>query len=272
MAVQRRRTPRPTLDKPWRNDFSTVPAEARRAARYTLQLVANRPECLDRLEDPDFTGALWALCLPLIDPAVLSSLQATWEVGTAEDASDEDDAYDIDDLPDFLGSRDHSRLNRKFARHARSYLDRILRPVPAPVLARLALQDGQAPTHPGVTVLAECVGLSDDDTALLDFAEKRGQIPCFATFLRELKSQGLRANFNHLAAALNIPLAHIKQALHRRSPLRQLALLRPTRSLRKKFRRFTTALLITRTDRADAARAGLSGALRQTVSHVVTQP
>ena len=230
MAVQRRRTPRPTLDKPWRNDFSTVPAEARRAARYTLQLVANRPECLDRLEDPDFTGALWALCLPLIDPAVLSSLQATWEVCTAEDASNEDDAYDIDDLPDFLGSRDHSRLNRKFARHARSYLDRILRPVPAPVLARLALQDGQAPTHPGVTVLAECVGLSDDDTALLDFAEKRGQIPCFATFLRELKSQGLRANFNHLAAALNIPLARIKQALHRRSPLRQLALLRPTRS------------------------------------------
>lgn len=89
MAVQRRRTPRPTLDKPWRNDFSTVPAEARRAARYTLQLVANRPECLDRLEDPDFTGALWALCLPLIDPAVLSSLQATWEVCTAEDASNE---------------------------------------------------------------------------------------------------------------------------------------------------------------------------------------
>ena len=42
------RTPRPSMRCPWRADFSVVPAEQRRAGRYALQLLTQRPELLGR--------------------------------------------------------------------------------------------------------------------------------------------------------------------------------------------------------------------------------
>ena len=232
MAVQRRRSPRPSLYAPWRTDFSSVPADTLRAARYALQLVNGRPESLKRLDDPDFTSALWTLCLPLLDPSILSSLQTAWSIKPDESTSDadEDEDFASDDLPDCLYGRSLGRVHHKYAHHVRAYLNRILRPVPDAVLTRIAHQDGQAPTHPGIAALARCAGLSADEVAVLDFAEKRGQLPHFATFLRELRLQGLRTNFDYLSAALALPMANLKPVLSPRGPLHQLALLRPVRS------------------------------------------
>lgn len=235
MAVQRRRTPRPSLYQPWRSDFSVVPAEARRAARYALQLVSGRPESLKRMDDSDFTGALWTLCLPLLEPSILSSLQAAWNDKGDDDPSNDDEdgdhlEFDCDDLPDFLCGRSQGRVDQKYSRQVRSYLNRILRPVPDAVLTRLAQQDGLTPIYPGIAALSRCASLSDHEVMVLDFAGTRGQHLPFATFLRELRSQGLRTNLDYLSAALAMPLEHLKPVLSQRGTLRQLALLRPARS------------------------------------------
>jgi len=232
MAVSSRlpRAARPSSRSPWRTDFSTLPAEQRRAGRYALQLITQRTELLERLEDSDFLGALWALCLPLIEPRVLAQLQTKWQQKEEQESEGADDAFCDDDLPDFLCPPKRRSLRGLPGQRMRAYLADVLRRVPLPVLQRLAIQDGAAPTHPSVAVIADCTGLDAVETAILDFAEKRAHTPAFSDFLRETQCAGQRKNYACLAAALDVPLAEIKRALGRKSTLRVLQLLRVGRS------------------------------------------
>jgi transitional endoplasmic reticulum ATPase len=227
MPVQSRppRALRPSRRSPWRSDFSVVPAEQRRAGRYALQLITRRPALLGRLEDADFLGALWTLCLPLIEPRVLAELQASWQAPVAKDASDSDDFDDDDALDAFLGTPARRLLRGRPGQRMRRELAAILARVPSTVLRRLAAQDGSAPTHPSVVVIAASAGLDAVETAILDFAEKRAQAPAFGDFLRETQCAGLRDNYACLAAALALPESALKQALGRTGALRSLQLL-----------------------------------------------
>lgn len=222
------RTPRPSMRCPWRADFSVVPAEQRRAGRYALQLLTQRPELLGRLEDSDFLGALWALCVPLIEPRVLVTLTAQWqkkeerEVETGDSA---EDAFCDDDLPDFLVAPSRRSLRGVPGQRMRAYLADTLASIPKTTLQRLAAQDGTTPTHPSVAVIATSAGLNLVETAILDFAEKRTQTPAFGDFLRESQCSGLRNNYACLAAALDQPISALQQALGRTGSLRSLQLL-----------------------------------------------
>lgn len=222
------RTPRPSMRSPWRADFSVVPAEQRRAGRYALQLLTQRPELLGRLEDSDFLGALWALCVPLIEPRVLVTLTAQWqkkeerEVETGDSA---EDAFCDDDLPDFLVAPSRRSLRGVPGQRMRAYLADTLASIPKTTLQRLAAQDGTTPTHPSVAVIATSAGLNPVETAILDFAEKRTQTPAFGDFLRESQCSGLRNNYACLAAALDQPISALQQALGRTGSLRSLQLL-----------------------------------------------
>ncbi|WP_374480823.1 AAA family ATPase [Zoogloea sp.] len=220
------RKPRPSRRVPWRTDFREIPAEQRRAGRYALQLVASRPALLSRLQDADFLSALWVLCLPLIEPAVLGQLQAEWRSKRSVRADEDGDDDWEDDLPDFLSTPSRRELRGQPGRHIRAYLAELLAEVPDALLERLAEQDGTAPTHPGVAVIAASTALDPVETALLDFVEKRVQTPAFSDFLRESQSCGSRDNFACVAAALGLEPAAIKNALGRAGTLRKLQLLR----------------------------------------------
>ena len=219
---------RTSKTSPWRRDFATVPAETRRAGRYALQMLRGQPALLRRLADSDFTAALWALCLPLLDPAVLARLEAEWSARRNIDDDDDDDGDD--GLPAFLLSPDRRHLRGPRGRRVRAFLADALARVPEGVYARLARQDGSRPTHPGVALIAECAGLDATETAVLDFIDKRVQMPVFSTLLRETGSNGLRDNLANLAAALDTPATSLKQVFGRAGTLRQLGLIRPPRA------------------------------------------
>lgn len=218
------RAARPSMRSPWRADFSVVAVEQRRAGRYALQLLSQRPELLGRLADSDFLGALWALCVPLIEPRVLVALKTQWEQKEDHEEEDwDDEAFCAEDLPNPL----LRRRNRRGVpgQRMRAYLAATLARIPKATLQRLAAQDGTTPTHPSVAVIALSAGLTPIEMAILDFAEKRAQIPAFSDFLRETQCSGLRNNYACLAAALDQPVSELQQALGRSGSLRSLQLL-----------------------------------------------
>lgn len=220
----------PSKRSPWRHDFSSVTPESRRAGRYALQLVSGSPEVLRRLQDTDFLGALWILCLPLIDPAVLAQLHMEWRSSNTTEETDDDNDFELDDLPDLLGAPARSRLGGLSRRVVRSYLQSLLVRIPRTLLRRLAEQDGNLPTHPSVALIAESAGLDGVETMVLDLVEKRALTPHFGDFLRETSCSGLRDNYRYLASALAMSVPQVKQALSRSSTLRSLGLLRPPRA------------------------------------------
>lgn len=225
----------PNKNTPWRRDFSTVPAEFRRAGRYALQLVNGAPEVLGRLRDSDFLSALWCMCLPLIDPVVLTQLRAEWRSSNGsgnegEDEGEDEYNFELGDLPDFLRIPERHRLRGVSLRLVRSYLQDILGRPHRSMLRRLSEQDGNLPTLPSVALIAECAGLDSVETMILDIVEKRALTPRFGDFLRETSCSGLRDNYRYLASALAVPVPQIKQAFSRNSTLRGLGLLRPPRA------------------------------------------
>ncbi|WP_295578600.1 hypothetical protein [uncultured Lamprocystis sp.] len=58
----------------WRTDFTTVPAAARRAARYALQLAHGDMRLCHDLKDANVLDALWELTLPLLDQDAVAAL------------------------------------------------------------------------------------------------------------------------------------------------------------------------------------------------------
>ena len=213
----------PSKRSPWRRDFSSVSPEARRVGRYVLQLLSGAPELLHRLQDSDFLGALWAHCLPLLDPEVLAELYAEWAPATADD---DEDCLDPGGLPPFLRTPGRQNLAGLSRQRVRSYLRGLLGKIPRTLLRRLATQDGRQPTHPSVRLVADCAGLDAVETQILDFAEKRALAPLFGDFLRETQSGGMRSNYAFVASALGLPVAELKRAFGRSGTLRNLGLLR----------------------------------------------
>ena len=58
----------------WSKDFATVPAPARRAARYALQLIRGHGGVQTLLQNRHLLGALWQVTMPLLDPEAVADL------------------------------------------------------------------------------------------------------------------------------------------------------------------------------------------------------
>ena len=209
----------------WLSSFADVPAPALRSARYALQIMARCPELHHRLSDDDFLAALWAICLPIVDPSALAKVQADWLLPTA----DEDDGSDRNDNG-FPGrwqrrrSRPEPLLDGVPGERMRGFLTERFRAVPDTLLKRLAAADSGGPSHPSVAVLASSGGLQAIETAIVDFVEKKTTIPKFSVFLREA---GVETNLGHyacLAAALDEPVRLLKRQFHHTGSLRALRL------------------------------------------------
>lgn len=218
------------LRAPWCKDFSDVPAALRRAGHYALRLIAYRRELHRRLQDDDFLGALWMLTRPLFDPAKLALLELDW-VRNDDEAAEDDDGLEYD--------RPRRRL--RFHRvecplleglpgeRMREYLIARFTAIPDSLIERLAADDGNTPTHPGIAVLASCAGLDPIETFLMDFVEKKGGVRYFREFLRETGFETQRENVESLSVMGNAPLAEVQARLRRSGPLSRLDLVRRAR-------------------------------------------
>lgn len=223
-----------TLRSPWRKNLSTVEPLTLRTARYALQIHARNPQRRVRLRDDDFLGALWSLSVPLIEPAVLDTLRTYWMRAENEREAEDDIDFDDSEYPDFYRGRKIRRqktgtlLDGAPGERMRSYLIARFSAIPDNLLAKLATADSQLPTHPTVSVLADCAGLDTVDQRILDFVEKRETVNHFKVFLRESVCEGMRDNVLCLEAALDVPAADIKRRLTRSSPLALLGLVKRT--------------------------------------------
>lgn len=207
-------TIRHTLGTPWRRDFANVEPALRRAARYVLQMMARCPNLLGRIEDRSLLAVAWSLVLPLVDVAALARIDAE-RCRPDSDPEDKGDVKSISGrglLPGAAGERMCDDLVRWFTT------------LPDALLTTLAASDGCAPTHPSVAVLARSVGLDCDETAVLDFLEKKQTVAEFGLFLRWSGFTRVNDKYASLGAALDLPVAQVKRALRRSSPLRTLHL------------------------------------------------
>lgn len=197
----------------WSDDFSTVSPRERRVARYVLQIVSRVERMQGQLKDnDDFLLYAWKLIMPLFNPARLAVLEA-YGMGPAEG----------EPVPSAEGD---PLLSGLAAGRMPAYLVEFFALIDDAVLQRLAAADGVAPTHVSVAVLAQCMGLSEFDTQILDFIEKKESVKRFRLFLREAGSTSRREHFLCLAAALDGSLRRVKASLQPGAPLCLLQLVR----------------------------------------------
>ena len=183
----------------WRQDFTSVDPGARRLARYLLQLMQWNPKHFD---GQDELAMAWDMVAVLIDETAADALCLN-----RQDDEDEDDGTPI---------------RRRLQRWQRAFL---LHP-PTGLLERLAREDGDAPTNPCIAMLAHLLGLSDADTRVLDFVEKRHSIARFGTFLRTAENADTVTNHRRLATMLGLTLVETRTSLAARSVLRTNQLIR----------------------------------------------
>lgn len=212
------------VDTVWLSDFTPVPASARRTARYALQMIARCPDLHLRLRDDDFLGPLWMLTLPLIDPVEQDALMAEWMR-----PDDTERHPDLDAANSSAGRRRRLRNQDPFLLGApgermREDLIDLFSAVPEAVLERLAKEDGTAPAHVSVAVLAQCVGLDEIDAMILDFVEKKDSSRYFRPFLRGTSSESPRDHYTLVSAALGVPAATLKGRFQPNATLPRLQL------------------------------------------------
>ncbi|WP_295393158.1 ATP-binding protein [uncultured Thiodictyon sp.] len=224
----------------WRTDFTTVPAAARRAARYALQLVRGDARLRQDLKDSDVLAALWELTLPLLDPdavVALLSLYADSECHWTPPGAVDWEAWD-----NVQGAR---RLDYHIARSAddgrgevpspplgaaelRERLRTFFRTLPRRVLRRLAQADAAAPTSATIALLGEALALDATAVRMLDFLEQRELVDPLRLLLRaNVRTSGRissRINLGRLATLLGLDRAITQSALARCAPLRALGL------------------------------------------------
>jgi len=210
---------------PWRKDFFQLSPVARRAARYALQIVARCPFVHPRLHDDDFLGALWALTLPLVEPARLVHLQTAWLRPERESELDDEEGRPLRRRMR-RGTEESPLLDGVPGARMRDFLIARFTAIPEGLLAQLVQADGHSPTHPSVTVLAHCAGLDEIECRILDFIEKKEAVPYFRTFLREAGRDTSRDNYACLSAALDVRTPDLQSRLYRRNPLASLALVK----------------------------------------------
>ena len=217
---------RSALRSPWRKSFADVAPSARRAARYALQMVARCPKLHARLHEDEFLGALWGLSLPLIDPDKLAKLRDDWYRDVRPEKQEVFDGQNfIFTGRSYARPEEHELPSGMAGVRMREYLLARFMAIPNKLLKRLALADGEAPTHQSVVVLAESIGLNAVERHVLDFLEKKETILPFRLFLRESGSDGVREHHAYLAAALDVPLAELQQCLQRQGTLTTLDLI-----------------------------------------------
>ncbi len=211
----------------WRKDFSTVPADSRRAARHALQMVARCPFLHPRLADEDFLGALWMLALPLVDPNALARRQAFWQrPDTRPGEDDGDGGSPPTHRRKHLGLNVHPLPGGVPGARMRAELEKLFRKLPDTLLRRLAAADGRAPTNEAIAVLAQTAGLDDVETAILDFVDKKIHTAGFRELLREACNSRTRDHYACLSAALDVPMRELKPRLRRSASLYMLQLVR----------------------------------------------
>ncbi|WP_295392747.1 ATP-binding protein [uncultured Thiodictyon sp.] len=223
----------------WRTDFATVPAAARRAARYALQLVRGDARLRQDLKDNDVLGALWELTLPLLDPDAVVVLLSPYADSERHWLSP--GAVDWEEWDDVQGGQ---TLDYEIARRAndgrdlpprplgaaelRERLRAFFRTLPRRVLKRLAQADGAEPTTPTIALLGEALALDATAVRILDFLEHRELREPLRVLLRANgRTSGRiapRLNLGRLATLLGLDLATTQSALDRRAPLRALGL------------------------------------------------
>lgn len=191
-----------------------------------------------RLQDDDFLGALWALTLPLFDPARLACLRANWMRPDPDDALDDEDGV-------FDGRRSGSRpfgfrsralsgsgegalLEGVPGARMRDYLIERFGAISDALPERLAEADGHAPTHPSIAVLCACAGLDEVEGRLLDFVEKKDSVAHFQIFLRETDLEATREHYACLAVALDVRADEVQARLYRHGSLSRLDLAKKT--------------------------------------------
>ena len=184
----------------WKADFTAVPANPRRAARYVLQLISVDEEYRQVLQNsPRNIETAWKLVKPLVDDKAMNDSFATFVRG------------DID--PE---------------RRLHQWQTNLLLQLPPGLLPRLAQEDGDEPTHPCVLLLSDLFGLNGVERALLDCAEKTASVMFFAEFLARFGQDGA-ANGRRLAALLNVNESGLRSALTKKSALHELKLLNSRR-------------------------------------------
>jgi len=187
-------SPQPPLSSIWKPDFTRVPPTARRAARYVLQLLqAERLSGSDAEFDVD---SAWKIVEPLID------MKAAKAVFDALESDEENPIKRLKESQTLLLTQFQPSL-----------------------LERLAHEDGEAPTLHCISILAETLGLTVTEIALLDFLEKRLSVRGFLEFLREFCNQSELQNCSNLVTMLNTSEPEMRKALARKSSLHEMQLI-----------------------------------------------
>ena len=224
---------RRSLDKswPWRQDFASLDATERRAARYALQMVARCTWLRRRLDDEDFLKPLWALTRCLFDPDKLELLQRDWS-RRGEPSERHATAHEEDDewgllLPRRSKRGDPWQLPGGVPGvRMRTALIGYFSAVPDAVLARLAADDGRTPTRHCIQVLVACAGLDQVEGQMLDFVVKRETLQAFPCLLRETGTLRVQHHLECLSAAFDCPASAVAQRLEPTRALKRLGLLR----------------------------------------------
>jgi SpoVK/Ycf46/Vps4 family AAA+-type ATPase len=190
----------------WKNDFSAIQPQSRRAARYALQLLSNS---LNPQGDEDQLQAVdigWTLITPLLNE---NAANASY-----------DTAVNVEDNPRVRWLK---------------WRARILTQLPPDLMDRLILADGEKPTQPCVDFLAQTLGLNVTETRLLDYLEKRISVESFTEFIGRYTPVQSWQNRQRLAYMLNATEADIRNALKTTSTLLETRLVevshRQTRDL-----------------------------------------
>lgn len=186
----------PTLPDVWKNDFSTVPPRARRAARYALQLMAEDNKFLAS-DNLDPVESVWKIVSPLLDQTTANS------------------AFDT------ITHAEENPRKRVLLWQKRVLLDR-----PIGLLKRLAQDDGDAPVQACVQILADTLGLNTTETRILDYLEICFSIVDMDDFTRTFESTSNLYNRQRLAAMLGVNEIEVRQALLKTSLLRATELVK----------------------------------------------
>jgi SpoVK/Ycf46/Vps4 family AAA+-type ATPase len=187
------------LAQVWKADFTAVPANPRRAARYVLQLLSADEECRQELQDsPEDIEPAWKLAIALLDDKAVNDSFAAFVTGNSD-----------------IGDPD-KRLHQ--------WQTNLLLQLPTDLLPRLARDDGDEPTNPCVRLLSELFGLNSVERALLDFVEKMVSVRGFGRFLARFDASDGAVNSQRLAALLDINQSGLRSALAKNSTLHELRL------------------------------------------------
>lgn len=179
----------------WKQDFSSVPPAARRAARFALQLLGRERKILEG-DDLDPVESAWKIISLLIDQAAESG------------------AFNVMPHPE---KDPRKRVLR--------WQKRLLLEQPSGLIERLKQDDGDAPTQPCIQVLADTLGLSTAETRILDYLEIDFSNIEFHEFIRGFEATTVFYNRQRLATMLDVAETDIRKALQRTSPLREVQLI-----------------------------------------------